>query len=245
MSEKLPQSDILSMMEMYGLVARFSTRAPGQDSVECGDVSYLVPAQLMVSPKELLEIVPQEDDPCPLFIRFRDGFVPHGVFTQVVARLIKWCCEHGCTKRPNLFRGAARFILGDSNQYDLVLLCCKMTIKVTLVTVNPAENDHKPDLLPVQVRCCLEEILKKLTHDCCWLGNMSYDFCITCSSCAEEKSPSTSPVDSSTTNDECFHFLPLYAGTPCVCTKSFGMKSRIVPPGVENWFTVSKGEASV
>ena len=88
------KDDILSMMEQFGLVAKFSPSS--------SDVKYFVPAQLKASPDGLSAVQPSPSDPCPLYVHFMDGFVPHGLFTQLVSRSISWCSTVGPTQYPKL-----------------------------------------------------------------------------------------------------------------------------------------------
>ena len=79
------KDDILDMMEQFGLIAKFSPSPT--------DVKYFVPAQLKTPPNDLCQMVPSHADPCPLYIHFVHGFVPHGLFSQLVSRFICWCCK--------------------------------------------------------------------------------------------------------------------------------------------------------
>ena len=121
------QSDILSMMEMYGLIARFTPKSEaGEDSPA---VKYFVPAQLCSCPETELDTT--ESQICPLYINFPDGFLPHGLFPQLVSRFISVCPELGCTDEPNLFQNLARFILGED---DFFLIGKQSFVKVILQT---------------------------------------------------------------------------------------------------------------
>lgn len=103
--DSVTEKDILDMMERFGLIAKF---------VASTDIKYFVPAQLKSSPKDLCEIKPSECDPCPLYLTFLNGFVPHGIFYQLVSHCIRWCSEIGCKEPPSLFDHGARFFLSTS-----------------------------------------------------------------------------------------------------------------------------------
>ncbi|KAJ7326032.1 hypothetical protein OS493_028755 [Desmophyllum pertusum] len=74
----LSMEDILDMMELYGLIAKFSfLPAVGEH-----EQRYFVPAQLRSSPSGLCMMEPSNSDPCPLYLHFLDGFVPHGFISS-------------------------------------------------------------------------------------------------------------------------------------------------------------------
>ena len=64
------KEDILDMMEQFCLIAKYSPSP--------ADVYYFVPCQLRSSPEELCKMEPSSTDPCPLYLHFQEGFVPHG-----------------------------------------------------------------------------------------------------------------------------------------------------------------------
>ncbi|EDO26186.1 predicted protein [Nematostella vectensis] len=174
------QQDLLSMMERYGLIARLN--APDENSQQ--SVQYFVPAQLTSSPESLTKACPKDGDPCPLLIHFPDGFVPHGLFPQLVSRLIRHFNEMGFTRPPTLFRNGAGFAIGAKNSHDLYLLCGKRCIKVILTAFTA---DMCEQGLAVRVRMLLEDSLDELSRDWDWLGHMRHEFCVECLACASEK----------------------------------------------------------
>ena len=90
------KDDILDMMEKFGLIVKFSPSP--------SDVKYFVPAQLKTPPKDLYQLLPSHTDPCPLYIRFVHGFVPHGLFSQLVSRFIRWCFKTWPLQLPKLYQ---------------------------------------------------------------------------------------------------------------------------------------------
>lgn len=216
------QSDILCMMEMYGLIARFTPEgAAGKDSPA---VKYFVPAQLCSCPETELDTTCSGI--CPLYINFPDGFLPHGLFPQLVSRFISVCPELGCKDEPNLFQNLARFILG---QTDLFLIGKQSFVKVILQTKESDEGDG----LAVLVRERLESILSSLSNDFACLRNMSYEFSVACPSCSDKVC--TKHKTQSCTRSDCIHFLPISNDGKLICTKTFGARSRLEIPGLEEW----------
>ena len=115
------KDDILDLMEQFGLIAKFS---PSKT-----DVKYFVPCQLKMPPDSICAMVPSSSDPCPLHVYFVTGFVPHGLFTRLVSRLVRWCSEAGPAQPPTLYQNGAWFVIGRKIIYDLVLICKKQFIK--------------------------------------------------------------------------------------------------------------------
>ncbi|XP_048578793.1 uncharacterized protein LOC116614441 isoform X2 [Nematostella vectensis] len=218
------QQDLLSMMERYGLVARFN--APDENGKE--SLQYLVPAQLTSSPE--FKVFPKDGDPCALLIHFPDGFVPHGLFPQLESRLVK---HFGFRSPSRLFRNGARFVIGTKNQNDLFLLCGKRYIKVIL-TLTTCTGDVCEQGLAVRVRMLLEESLDELSRDWDWLGHMRYEFCVECSVCASENCQEHGRTGCG--DQDCVHVLKCVHGgeTPYRCDRVFG--DGFYLPGLTRWF---------
>ena len=123
--QSIVKEDILDMMEQFGLIAKFTSTAT--------DTKYFVPAQLKTPPEDVWKQEPSSSDPCQLYLHFADGFVPHGLFTQLMSRSISWCCETWQIPLPSLYQNGAWFvIMGKQSMYDFILLCKKSFIKIIL-----------------------------------------------------------------------------------------------------------------
>ncbi|KAJ7358684.1 hypothetical protein OS493_022119 [Desmophyllum pertusum] len=127
----LVKEDILDMMERFGLIAKFSPSPT--------DVKYFVPAQLKSSPESLCDVEPSSLDPCPMYVHFAVGFVPHGLFPQLVSRAISWCSKTGTEHAPKLYLNGARFVIGRQVIHNLILICKKSFIKIILKLRNQDE----------------------------------------------------------------------------------------------------------
>jgi len=100
----LVKEDILNMMEQFGLIVKFATSPT--------EVRYYVPAQLNRTPPTLRKMDPSSSDPCPLYLQFSGGFVPHGFvphgfFLQLVSRCTQWCSVRGL----KFLHGASTFFI--------------------------------------------------------------------------------------------------------------------------------------
>ena len=115
------RKDILDLMEQFGLIAKFSSSEIGE--------KYFVPSQLNVSPHSLCSMAPTRLDPCPLFVYFVSGSVPHGLFIRLVSRSVRWCSDAGPTQSPTLYQNGAWFVIGKQTFHDFVLICKKQFIK--------------------------------------------------------------------------------------------------------------------
>ena len=215
------QSDILGMMQMYGLIARFTPESADKDSQT---VKYFVPAQLCSCPE--IDMDTASSGICSLYIYFPDGFLPHGLFPQLVSRFIAGCSELGCKDEPNLFQNLARFILDDT---DLFLVCKQSFVEVNL----QKEKSDSGDGLAALVRERLETILRSLSRDFACLRNMRYEFCVACPSCSGKVCPRHKTQ--SCVHGDCIHFLPISKDGKLICKKTFGARSRLDVPGLDEW----------
>ena len=248
------QQDILDMMEKYGFVARF--HAHQESNVESPNANsskfkYFVPAQLSISACELWKLAPKDTDPHPLVFKFCDGFVPHGLFPQLVSRLIGRSSELECMKIPKLYRDGVRFFLGKRNEFDLILLCSKRSIKLALKCYGSAPPDTQQGTvfsLPVNARLLIEDELDKLCRQWHWLGNVRYEICVVClacqrcsEKCPRHKSPCCSDLD-------CQHLLPISHVEPNTlmsCQEQVDDHSRFTLTGLYKWFPSTASEVPI
>ena len=119
------KEDILDMMELFGLIAKFS-------SPSLPDVKYFVPCQLRSPPEELRKMEPSSTDPCPLYVHFLDGFVPHGLFPRLVSRTTASAAGNESSHLQKLYQNGAWFVLEGNSIHDMILICQKRFIKILL-----------------------------------------------------------------------------------------------------------------
>ena len=236
------KQDILDMMELYGLIAKFSIATGGNGAEQ----KYFVPTQLRSSPSGLCEIEPSECDPCPLILHFLDGFVPHGLFPQLVSKFIHWCSENGLKQNPQLFNNGARLFIGKQIGFDLILICRKRLIKVILKRRN--RSSSKPPLknatnqMAFEVRNFIEKTLVGFSHDLCWLSNLRYELNVVCTHCLKSKYS----LDRWTSfcEDDCLHLLRVSPGGELICPNNFSDETVKVP-GWEMWFEVPLSQVTI
>ena len=119
--EGVARKDILDLMEQFGLIAKFPSSKTGE--------KYFVPSQLKASPDSLCSMAPSRLDPRPLYVYFVSGSVPHGLFTRLVSRSVRWCSEAGPTQPPTLYQNGAWFVTEKKTVLDFVLIFKKQFIK--------------------------------------------------------------------------------------------------------------------
>ena len=228
--DSVAEKDILDMMERFGLIAKFamSTRQGAK---------YFVPAQLKSLPKDLCKMKPLPSDPCPLYLDFLNGFVPHGIFYQLVSRCIRWCSENGCKRPPTLYDHGARFFVEKQFIHQLILLCKKRYIKIVLKsrkTVNEAYLAEAEEVAR-DVRSFLEGTLEDLSRQIPWRGNLKYQLCVACPFCPVEEETCHDHGKISSTHEDCLCLLEMAPAEQLICEKSFCDEATV--PGLEKWFS--------
>ena len=230
----LCKQDILDMMELHGLIAKFSIATDENQDEQ----RYFVPTQLRSSPSALCEIKPSGCDPCPLVLHFLDGFVPHGLFPQLVSKFIHWCSENRLKETPQLFNNGARFFIGKQITFSLILICRKRFIKIVLKTRNPSsckpQSKNASNKMAIEVRNFIERTLDDFSRDLSWLSNLRYELSVVCTYCLE----CTRHLHERTScdQDDCLHLLRVRPGEELICLKNFC--DETVSPGWEMWFEV-------
>ena len=235
----LPKQDILNMMELYGLVAKFSfLPADGKQQQK-----YFVPTQLRSLPSGLYEIKPSNGDPCPLYLHFLDGFIPHGLFAQLLSRCIVWCSGCNPIGAPDLYQNGARFFIGKQPIFDLVLISRKRFIKVILRRNPQASALPTTDLAAKarEVRGFIEETLKVMSRELSWLRNLRFELCVACTHCLESPDECSQHRSVCSADDDCLCLFPLRPEEQLICPMNFGVEPVKIC-GLEKWFMVHEKE---
>lgn len=221
----------MSLMEHYGLIAKFSpTEKP----------RYFVPAQLTSPPTELCEKKPSDCDPCSLYVNFIEGFVPHGLFPQLLSRCIAWCSKSGFPEDTKLYDCGAKFVIGKQPISSLVLICRKRSIKVVLTEIKlSSRSSHtaSKELKPWEVRVFLHKTLASLS-ELPWLRRLQYEWCVACTVCECAKHESVS-----CRHDECLHLHKVdFSKEPIiVCQNKLKDDVAIRVAGFDKWLQDSNG----
>ena len=228
----LIKEDILNMMEQFGLIVKFIT-APTNEM-------YFVPCQLKTPPEDLCEMEPSLSDPCPLYLHFSGGFVPHGFFWQLVSRITKWCTKSGFKQPPRFFLAASRFVIEKSSIHQLILLRKKRFIKVTLTHSEPVHGASFNEVreVAILVRTLLEDTVQDLRRELPWLSNLKCAFCVVCPGCQQKEEMCSNHDAVSCDHEDCLCLLkPLEEGQLRPCSNSLYVKVPTVI-GLEKWFAL-------
>ena len=245
----LCKQDILDLMELHGLIAKFSIATDENQDEQ----RYFVPTQLRSSPSALCEIKPSGCDPCPLVLHFLDGFVPHfldgfvphGLFPQLVSKFIHWCAENGFKKTPQLFNNGVRLFIGKPITFALILICRKSFIKIVLKTRNPcsckSQSMNASNEMAIKVRNFIERTLGDFSRDFSYLSNLRYEFSVVCTHCQQRESDLDGLM--SCCHDNRLHLLRVGPGEELICMENFSDETVKVP-GWEMWFEVSHSQVN-
>ena len=221
------RDDILNMMEQFGLIAKYS---PSTTDVKL----YFVPAQLKAPPDSLCAVEPSSSDPCPLYVYFTTGFVPHGLFTRLVSRSISWCSVAGPTQPPKLYQNAARFVIGMQIIHHFVLICKKQFIKIVLNQITKSQRYNSSEVAR-KVKEFLVDSFQDLSQSLPYLHGLQFQFCVLCPQCQLEKCANHTQVKC--THSDCLHLLEMKEGKPlmCDCDESL-CDEELTVHGLEKWF---------
>lgn len=232
--QSVAKEDILDFMEQFGLIGKFTS----SDT----DPKYFVPAQLKTPPEDVSTLEPSSQDPCPLYLHFMDGFVPHGLFTWLVSRSISWCSSTWQTPvPPNLYHNGAWFVICWRQLIcHFTLLCKKNFIKIVLRQNIEDDHDRVSEadsvVIPGRIREFMEDTLQKLSRELSCLSGLQYELCVACPSCLAQCSNHRRV---SCTDEECLHLVELKDGQPLICMKS--IRNRVLKvPGKEKWFSLKR-----
>ena len=225
--EGVARKDILDMMEHFGLIAKFSSSKTGEN--------YFVPSQLKASPDFLCSMAPTRLDPCPLYVYFVSGSVPHGLFTRLVSRSVRWCSEAGPTQPPTLYQNGAWFVIEKKTVHDFVLICKKQVIKFFIKQRNHPQQISVDETseMAVQVREFVEATLQALSRDL-YKGGLQYHIRVACPYCQREKCSSHDQIACS--HEDCLHLLDLRQGVHLIC-KTKPADEVLTVTGMQKWFS--------
>ena len=243
------KDDILNMMEHFDLIAKF---APSTT-----DVKYFVPAQLNAAPDDFYVVELSSSDPCPLYVDFCAGCVPHGLFMQVVSRSICWlsqmtasaqaspmCTPHqegmktGPTPCFKLYQNGARLIIGNKIIHHFILICKKRFIKIVLRQRNQKRliaRDNSAEIA-AKVWMFLKKTLHDLSKDFRYFRGLRYQFCVACPYCQLDNKECMNHRKMSCTHDDCLHLLEINRGEPLKCAETSCLDELTVD-GMDKWFS--------
>ncbi|XP_068688928.1 uncharacterized protein [Montipora foliosa] len=215
---------LITIMEKFSLLCPFSSERPK---------TYLVPSMLKTRPSsEIVEVVSSAQIPS-LFIKFKSGKVPAGLFYRFVVQFFRW--GKGKFLRPaelQLFQNVVRFITFGDNICSVIFVCQTSTVEVAIY----AEDRQKTTAYACASVVCwqLGLMLESMRKEFFWLRNMGYEMAVLCPVCCPGRSLAYYCVShdlEGCKEEHCLHFWSLselcIAKKPIVCTKP-GLKRDVV-----------------
>jgi len=223
-------------MEQFGLIVKFESSLSG--------VQYFVPSQLTSPSEDLCKIEPSSSDPCSLYIHFPSGFVPHGLYFQLVSRCIKWCSENGSKEPPVLYDMACCLFITKKSTHQFILICKKRFIKIVLKQTKPQDEASLAEIKDVAnlLRRFLEDTLQNLPKELPWLRNLQYELCVECPYCREGRNICRNHRQVSCPHEDCM-CVPNVSqeGQLSFCPRSYQI---LTLPSLEKWFS-TKGKVNL
>ena len=240
--QEVVKEDILEMMMKFGLIVQFALSPT--------EKKYFVPCQLR-SPPDILcikELSP--GDPCPLYLDFqRMGYVPHGLYLQLVSRCTEWCSTRGFEKPPKLYDGASLFFIGKGLTHHMMLVCKKRFIKIVLKQIKQSDGSSCEPVsakeTPILVRTSLNEMMQNLLETLPWFKNVGYELCVKCPYCLKVQKPCDNHGEFPCHKERCLCLLTVAPDGSCeYCTESH--LDEILPlPELKRWYSSSREDSSI
>ncbi|XP_078377174.1 uncharacterized protein LOC144660431 isoform X1 [Oculina patagonica] len=247
---------LIAIMAKFCLLCPWSSSAEGKSPNE-----YLVPSMLMFPPKEdVTKLIASAGIPS-LFVRFKSGQVPLGLFPRLVLMVFQWCTKQWlCQSQPQLHHNFARFFTHPAESCSIILLCHSSSIEVVVhkqdCTVEPSTTAPLEIKSPSEVRydsfqfsvartVCrqLGLILECMRKEFPWLKNMAYEMSVCCLVCCKQGSVNhcRSHKVRGCKQEECLHFWSesqlRECQEPIICTKSAVAEDYRVPVKIfGHWF---------
>jgi len=249
-------SSLIALMEKFCLLCPWSPLGKGKSSRE-----YLVPSMLMFPPKEdVAKLIASAGIPS-LFVKFKSGQVPLGLFARPVLMTFQWCTkEFLCQSEPQLHHNFARFYSHPAEGCSVILRCHSSFIEVAVhkedrtsrvsamvspeMHLSPESSFDTCQVNVARIVCRqLGLMLKCLRAGFHWLKNMAYEMSVCCPVCCRQGSVNycRNHKIPGCKQEECLHFwseseLRQCKG-PITCTKSAVAGDYRVPLKLfEPWF---------
>ena len=250
---------LIAIMEKFSLVCSW----PSSDA-SCSK-QYLVPSMLMSDPPEgIMSLVASARIP-PLFLKFKSGQVPPGLFPRLVLQFFQWDQEE--QGKPQLYHNFARFYTSQEEECSVILLCHSSSIEVV---VHQGTSQDLADSLQSKLSCsadvhyntcevtCAHAVRRKLglmlesiRNEFCWLKNMKYEVSFICPVCCQGGAFNFCRIHATQCckREECLHFwsesqLRDVKKVIC-CTKSaVARTNRVDDKPFAPWFAPPQNEVN-
>ena len=193
---------LVALMEKFSLLCPWSSSAESTSPKE-----YLVPSMLMFPPKgDVVNLFASAGIPS-LYIKFKSGQVPPGLFPRLVLMFFQWCTKKWLNQsHPQLHHNFARFYTHPAEGCSVILLCHFSFIEVVvhkeakeastsrLAAISPTgmhlSSELQYDTFQIKVarivRQQLSLMLECMPRQLIGLKNMAYEMSVCCLVCCRQ-----------------------------------------------------------
>ena len=247
---------LVAMMEKFCFLCPWPSSSVGETSNE-----YLVPSMLMSRPKQEVNYLTASAGIPSLFVNFRSGLVPPGLFPRLILAVFQGFTKEGlCQTRPQLGHNFARFFTHPTEGCSVIFLCHSSFIEIVVhkedcttkicTTVLPGLNlssESSWDTFQVALARVVSQQLR-LKLECMraeyhWLRNMTYEMSVCCPVCCKQGSVNHCLPHNvhNCKKEECLHFWSESQLRDCqglvVCDRSVAAEDNRVPVKLfRHWF---------
>ena len=227
-------SSLIAMMEKFCLLCPWPSSCEGESSSK-----YLVPSMLKYPPRQDVTKLTASAGMPSLYVKFKSGQVPPGLFPRLVLMVFQWCAnEWLCKSPPQLHKKFARFFTHPTEGCSLILVCHSCSIEVVVhkeisTAVPPgmklsSEYDFSTLQVTVARTVCRELgfFLRCMREQFPWLKSMAYDMSVCCPVCSKDGSVQYCQIHNvlGCKQEECLHFWSESelrdSQRPIICPKS-------------------------
>ena len=224
---------LIAIMEKFSLLCAWPSDGTTQ--------KYLVPSMLMSPPTDdVLKHLDCVRTPS-LFVLFKSGRVPLGLFPRLVLQFHRLCQEKWKSEiNPELFNNFAMFHILPDRAISLVFMLHSSSIEIVFHDGKDARDRNTSRFIYSQLKCLLEHICK----DFFWLKHVKYKMCVCCPVCSQEDGVTCRAHDKR--GCECLHLLSEselrerpYCNRPVICGDR-----TITITMFEHWFAFCDSQQS-
>lgn len=170
---------LLAIMERFSLLCSWPSQKANKE--------YLVPSMLMSPPTDdVLELLASVKIPS-LYVRFKSGRVPPGLFSRLVLQFYQWCKEEWDSPlNPELYHNFALFHILPDQGTSVIFLCHSSSIEIVVHSGNDAIETDGAGLAHGNVDLTtsraihrqLGMVLECMRKEFDWLKHMYYEMCV-------------------------------------------------------------------
>ncbi|XP_020622236.1 uncharacterized protein LOC110059849 isoform X1 [Orbicella faveolata] len=191
--------------------------------------SYLVPSMLTSHPPdEIVELLASAKIPS-LFLKFKSGHVPPGLFPRLVLKFFQ-CCEFWKQAKPKFFHNFARFFTSNDENCSVILLCHFSSVEIVVHRANPTpalageqssvmalSTDFPHHKVAIEVTCVgalrrrLGSMIECMRIDVSWLWDIEYEMGDLCPECCNGGAVNycLTHKKQRCKEEQCLHFLSI------------------------------------